>query len=647
MGVINETLRLTDNFSSPMRMVETVINQTASSATMLDKNLTRAMGKSAGATIGAIRQMHTTMQQTNEILSQIVQKQQQHTQETKKTESQWKRLLAAVKNTAIVSSGIALVKNIAEAADQQSTLNARINMMNDGLQSTAELQRMIYQSAQNSRGSYNNTANMVGKFGTLAPDAFSSSAEIVNFAEQINKHLTLSGASQAGGDAAILQLTQALGSGKLRGEELNSILEQTPTIAQTIAEYMGVNISKMRELASEGAVTAEVVKNALLSSAEETNAKFEQMPMTFAQLWQSGMNAVQQAAMPFLQTIAKGATLIHDNWDTIAPILMGVAAAAGVVAIALAAQAAATWIAKAANDGLIVSLLANPITWIALLIGVVVALIYKWIQSIGGLSVAWLTVKNVVLTAWSAIQIGFMTGVFAVLNWLDSMNLKFKTVGVNIANAIGDMRVNVLTIIQNMVNGAIDLLNGFISAVNAIPGVSIDLIDKVSFAANAAASNEAAKAARTAELEDLASEVEANKAAREAQISEMKAEAQASEAERLAQIASKKAESAEQAAGASTTGDIPDYNELDKVGTVGKVKSVEGDVTLADEDLKLYRDLAERRYMNNVELQTLAPNISVSIPESAAKNLTADDVAEKLKAVLIQQAAAHTSVAHG
>lgn len=647
MGTINETLRLTDNFSSPMRTVNNIINQTTSSATMLDRNLTKAMGKSAGATIGVIRQMHITMQQTNEILSQIVQKQQQHTQETKKTESQWKRLLAAVKNTAIVSSGIALVKNIAEAADQQSTLNARINMMNDGLQSTAELQRMIYQSAQNSRGSYNDTANMVGKFGTLAPDAFSSSAEIVNFAEQINKHLTLSGASQAGGEAAILQLTQALGSGALRGEELNSILEQTPTIAQTIAEYMGVNISKMRELASVGAITAEVVKNALLSSAEETNAKFEQMPMTFAQLWQSGMNAVQKAAMPFLQTIAKGATLIHDNWDTIAPILMGVAAAAGVVAIALVAQSAATWIAKAANDGLITSLLANPLTWIALLIGIVVAAIYKWIQSVGGISVAWLIAKNLVLTAWSAIQIGFMTGVFAVMNWLDSMNLKFKTIGVNISNAIGDMRVNVLTIIQNMVNGAIDLLNGFISSVNAIPGVSIKLIDKVSFAANAAASNEAAKAARATELENLEAKVEANKSARAAQISEMEAKAQASEAERLAQIASKKAESTEQASGGSMAGGIPSYGEVDKVGTVGKVKSIDDDVTLADEDLKLYRDLAERRYMANVELQTLAPQVNITIPDGAAKNFDLKELEAMMKKVLIQQAAAHTAVAHG
>lgn len=388
MGTINERLILTDNFSSPMKMVDKIIQQTSVSSYRLDKNLTKAMGKSAGATIGAIRGVNNTLLQTNQMLTQIIQKQQRQTEETKRTESAWKKLTNTIRNAAVITGGIKLVKDIASAADMQSTLNARINMMNDGLQSTEKLQKMIYNSAQNSRGSYANTADMVGKFGTLAPNAFNSSAEIVSFAEQINKHLTLSGATGAGGDAAILQLTQALGSGVLRGEELNSVLEQTPTIAQAIAQYMGVSVAEMRKLAADGAVTAGVVKNALFATAGETNAKFKEMPMTFSQLWQSGMNAVQQKLMPFLQVIAKGATSIRDNWSNIAPILFGAAVAIGFVAIALAAQAAATWIANAANRAFIAGLLSNPLTWIAVAIGVVVAAIYKWIQSVGGISIA-------------------------------------------------------------------------------------------------------------------------------------------------------------------------------------------------------------------------------------------------------------------
>lgn len=556
-------------------------------------------------------------------------------------------LWGTLKRAAVFTGGIALVKNIVSASDQQSSLNARIDMMNDGLQTTEQLRKRIYNSAQNSRGSYANTADMVGKFGTLAPGAFGSSAEIVDFAEQINKHLTLSGATGAGGEAAVLQLTQALGSGVLRGEELNSVLEQTPTIAQAIAQYMGVNVAEMRKLAADGAITAGVVKNALFAAADETNAKFKEMPMTFSQLWQSGMNAVQQAATPFLQMLASGATMIHDKWDIIAPVLIGVAAAAGVVAIALAAQAAATWIANAANRAFIAGLLSNPLTWIAVAIGVVVAAIYKWIQSVGGISIAWMIAKNYVLTAWDAIQIGFMVGVYAVMNWLDNMNLAFTKVGINIANSVGDMKVNVLTLIEDMVNGAIGLLNDFITSVNKIPGVAIDLVDEVSFAANAAANNEAAKAARTAELAALESSNAQNQADRARQLESMKRQAAAKEMERLAGIAGARAESEKAAQESLNPTSAMPYDGIKNVDKVGKVGKIDSDIKLSDEDLKIYRDLAERRYMNNVELQTLAPQISVSIPESAAKNLTSQDIADKLKMILIEQAAAGTAVSHG
>lgn len=573
------------------------------------------------------------------------------TQKASESESSLGKMWNFLRNAAVITGGVKLVKDIMSAADQQSALNARIDMMNDGLQTTEELRKRIYQAAQDSRGSYNNTAAMVGKFGTLAPDAFNGSQEIVNFAEQINKHLTLSGASGAGADAAILQLTQAMSAGVLRGEELNSVLEQAPTIAQAIAKYMGVSVGEMRQLASEGKITSDVVKNALFATAEETNAKFAEMPMTFSQLWQSGINAVQQAAMPFFQTVAKGAGVIHDNWDTIAPVLLGVAAAAGVVAVALGAQAAATWILKAANDGLITSLLSNPLTWVALGIGIVVAAIYKWVQAVGGITVAWLMVKDYVLTAWDDIQIGFMTGYFAVQTWMDSMELKMRTVGAGIANAMGDMKVNVLIQIEGMVNGAINLLNSFIEKVNKIPGVAIGTIDNVSFAASAAVLNEAQKAARASELAALQAENAQNKVDRERQLTSMQRKADQNRLDRLSGIISAKAEAAAAGAKAGESGTpyAPVYSggDVRKVGSVGSVKNVEGDIRLADEDMKLYRDLAERRYMNQIELKTLAPNINVTLPSGTSGNLSADDVANHIKKILIEQMSAQTAVSHG
>lgn len=172
-------------------------------------------------------------------------------------------------------------------SDSMTSITARLNMMNDGLQTTKELNQMIYESAQRSRGSYQETANLVAKLGTLAGNAFSSNQEIVTFAEQLNKQMALSGTTTQEAQAAMLQLTQGLASGTLRGEELNSVLEQTPMIAQSIAKYMGVNTGEMRELASEGAVTADVVKNAMFAAADEINVKFEQMPMTWSQVWTS------------------------------------------------------------------------------------------------------------------------------------------------------------------------------------------------------------------------------------------------------------------------------------------------------------------------------------------------------------------------
>ena len=230
---------------------------------------------------------------------------------------------------------------LAGTADALTQTTARLDRMNDGLQTTGELQEMIYQSAMRSRGAYAGTADLVSKLGTLAGDAFSSNRELVAFAEQLNKQMVLSGTSAAGAQGAMLQMTQALSSGVLRGEELNSILEQTPMIAQTIAGYLGVSTGEMRELASQGAVTADVVKNALLSAAEETDAAFAQVPLTWEQLWTMAQNVVMQGFQPFLGFVSSLPQLIVDNYEIVLALFLGIGAALAVVgAQALAVGAA-------------------------------------------------------------------------------------------------------------------------------------------------------------------------------------------------------------------------------------------------------------------------------------------------------------------
>lgn len=329
-------------------------------------------------------------------------------------------------------------------SDQLASTTARLNLMNDGLQTTQDLQNMIYLSAERSRGSYQATANAVSKLGLMAGDAFGSSEEIIAFMEQVNKQFRIAGTETAGIDAAMLQLTQAMGSGVLRGEEYNSILEQAPNIIQAIADYMEVPKGQLKDMAAEGQITADIVKAAMFAAADETNAKFESMPQTFSQIGTSFQNTALMAFQPVLaqmNEIANGdafqgfvnggiealsvvagvaleifdlmigiAQVTGDNWSWLGPIVYGVAAAlaayvavltiyntvqaisngikaaaaiqASVHAAAEMMEAGATFTATAAQYGLNAALLACPVTWIILAIIALIAVFYAAVAAV-------------------------------------------------------------------------------------------------------------------------------------------------------------------------------------------------------------------------------------------------------------------------
>lgn len=273
-------------------------------------------------------------------------------------------LMGAVKGAILAYASIQTVKAVTALSDDITSMTARLNLMNDGLQTTEELQNMIFASAERARGSYLGTADAVSKLGLMAGDAFSSSEEIVAFTEQLNKQFTIAGTSAEGIDAAMLQLTQAMGSGILRGEEYNSVLEQAPNIIQAIADYMNVPKGQLKDMAAEGVITAEIVKNALFAAADETNRKFESMPMTFSQAWQSfenrsikifepvlkqlnrivnndnfekmvdgimkALSVLAVTALIVFNVLANVGGFVADNWSIIAPIIYLVAAALGV-----------------------------------------------------------------------------------------------------------------------------------------------------------------------------------------------------------------------------------------------------------------------------------------------------------------------------
>lgn len=353
-------------------------------------------------------------------------------------------LMNMIKGAVAAYASVQTIGKVMDLSDQLTSTTARINLMNDGLQSTQDLQNMIYLSAERSRGAYQTTADAVSKLGLMAGDAFSSSEEIIAFTEQLNKQFTIAGTEAADIDAAMLQLTQAMGSGVLRGEEYNSILEQTPNIIQAIADYMEVPKGQLKDMAAEGQITAEIVKNAMFAAADETNAKFESMPKTFNQIWTSFQNNALMAFQPVLQrlndiansesfqTFVNGAiealsmvagivveifnliasvgTMIADNWSWLSPIIYGVAAALlvyygrlmlvrgaelalaavqGVVAVAKGILAAATmlvtgatWAQTTAQYGLNAAMYACPIVWIIILIIALIALFYAAVAAV-------------------------------------------------------------------------------------------------------------------------------------------------------------------------------------------------------------------------------------------------------------------------
>lgn len=372
-------------------------------------------------------------------------------------------------------AGLQTVSGLVNLSDTFTQTTARLDLMNDGLQTTQELTRMIYQSAQASRGSFTETANMVAKLGTLAGNAFDNTQEIVAFAEQLNKQMAISGTTAQEGSAAMLQLTQAMSSGVLRGEELNSVMEQTPMIANTIAEYLGVSTGKMREMAAEGQITAEVVKNAMFWAADETNAKFEEMPMTWAQVWQSFKNTATMALQPVLNAI----NWLANNIQIIAPIVLGLAAAFGIFLIAanwIQICAAVTNFLTAAQAmlGAVMATVWGPIV---IMIVLVIAAIYAVVAAINMLTGSTISATGLITGAIAA-ALAFVGNIFVAAFNLIMDGLVFVVNGfIGVANIIATVFSNparaAVGIIHGMADAILSILEGIASAIDTLFGSNL------------------------------------------------------------------------------------------------------------------------------------------------------------------------------
>ena len=514
-------------------------------------------------------------------------------------------LMGSLRNLAGAFLGIQTGQWLISTSDQLTQINARLQLMTGSAEAAAEANDQIYQAAMRARGAYTDMADLVSQLGTLAPDAFSDTGEIVAFAEQLQKQMALSGTSTMAAQAAMLQLTQGLASGVLRGEELNSVLEQTPMVAQTIADYMGVNVGTMRELASEGAITADVVKNALLGAAQETNAAFAQMPMTWGQVWNTMQNVAIQALQPVLDFI----NFLANNMGVVVPIVSGATAA-------MLGFAAASWVASGGMKTLVASAKAfattmGPVPFlIAAGIGIVVALIAKWVQSIGGLEIAWLTLKDVAITAGENMMYALMSAV------------------TNATLGIRNLFVSAAEFVQGLVNAVIGGLNTIISAVNDVTGASIGAISEASFA------------------DDMRRSYNNDYAMAQANLQSARSEIYRAQLDRGHEIAVRKREIAAESAGQDNNQmyNVPTYDQVagatDQLsGINSSVKGIEKAVDMSDEDIKALVDVAERRYVNNINLTSQAPVINVSGQNTGRTAQDRRALAEAIQRILLEESA--------
>jgi tape measure domain-containing protein len=522
-----------DNANAELEQLRMQLNQ----AIQEQNSLNQAMqNMDVSAANDAYLRLSQTVGNTERYIRDNVDEQGRFNQEISAGTQQANELTNTIKRAVAAYVSIQSVGKALNISDELVQTTSRLNMMNDGVQTTAELVNMVYAAAQDARGSFSQMADVVARFGNNAKDAFSSSEEVVAFADLIQKQMTIAGASTQEAANAELQLSQALGSGVLRGDELNSIFEQAPNLIQNIADYLDVPIGKIREMAADGELSADVVKAAIFSAADDINSKFNEMPMTWGQMWQSMQNTALIAFQPVLQrlndlanseafqTFIQGAIeamavlanivlnifdligtvggFIADNWSVISPIIYGVigalavyAAYLGIVkAIEIASAAASmihslamsakiavmaavtgqTMAATAAQMGYNGALYACPVVWIIMLLIALIAIIFAVCNAIAK------------MTGIANSGFGVITGgVNVVIQFFKNLGLTVANIALGIGNAIAALASNMMTAFHNaicsvqswfynLLSTALSVIEGICAALNKLPFVEFD-----------------------------------------------------------------------------------------------------------------------------------------------------------------------------
>lgn len=607
MGRIREIFEIVDRATAPLKDIEKQMDRTASAAGKVGK------GKKSVLDLGSATQV----------------------------------LTKAAIGAAAAFASIQTVKAAVALSDQMTQIQARINGITGSLEETERIQTLIYQAAQRSRGSYTEMLATVAALKAQTGDTFSSMEEATAFVEAMQKQFKIAGTDANGISSTMYNLTQALSTGVLRGQDLNIVMSNAPQIAKRIADAMGITVGQLKEVASEGKVTSAIVKSAMLGAAGDIDAEFQNIPKTFGDVMQQAKNMGLRAFQPISDAISKiiNNPQIQGAISALGSGLYVIASIAGVVIQTIGSVFSAIGTVLGNLFTIITGVATNTyhIGDVFVRVATVISGVVNGVVNILGM------LANFVITVAEQIYNVYLQ----VINYIQTQYAQKASQVVGSFAGIARGADAAATAIANAfvrgANVAIGGINKLIDALNKIPGVEIGNVGEFgevgSFgfadAVEAAASGLEAMANTPAPehvslnkfdtvglIEGFKNGGKSGKEWAEGVLDKMSGMGEVGKyTDLLGDIAT------------NTAGAMPNGG---KVGKVGKVENVK----LSDEDMKLYRDLAEQRYMNRIELKTLAPNISVSIPESAAGNLSAEDVANRLKTMLVEQMAAGTAVAH-
>lgn len=540
---------------------------------------------------------------------------------------------------------LAVVKKGMDIADEFTNTNARLNLINDGLQTQLELQDKIFQAADRAKGAYGDMANAVARLQLLAGDAFLSNDETIAFTELLQKAFKVSGTDASEQSAALLQLSQAMASGRLQGDEFVSISENAPLILEAISRYTGKSRGELKELSSDGAITADIIKNSMFAMADDINEKFETLPMTFGDIWNKIKNGGLKAFRPLMEATSNiinsdgfnkmlnwiftgiGITssainglvnLIIGNWGVIEPILIAIGAfllyqliGYLTAAIPLLATHAAMWIMMNMPIIRVIAMIAGVI-FILQQMGVTFEDIFGFVGGVVGIFTGHFYNSFVYMWNMVASFINFFGNVFN--NPVASVQALFY-----------DLAVNVLGYIENMAKGIEDLLN-------KIPGVEVNITSGIAGLKNKLA-------AKSANIKSEAGLVEYVKSKEFMDYSQAYTKGSNIGKNVYGDISGAISDLTDKLTGTGSTFDLSNFGTSSNPLTVeGKGKNKKLDVDMDDEDLKYLRDIAEREYVNKFSTATLAPNIQVTFGD-VYEEADAGKVAGRIKKILQEEIA--------